>query len=607
MYAAQYAEPLTVAFLDSQPHLVLDTSLFDSDFTERLLATFDDVEGSTDGVLIESENFQALNLLQARYREQIKCIYIDPPYNTNASEILYKNGYKNSSWLSLIENRIGIGASLLKTSGAMSIAIDDYELTNLSMLIEQVLPNYEIQKVIVNHYPGSGTGRSNVSRTHEYNLFVLPIGEDVLRGKERESGLRERNFRRSGTGENNYRTGRPNSFFAVLVDSASYEIKGIEEPPTTPNYPRETTKEGWARIYPFGEDGSERVWSLSYEGAVQARQKDMLLCTRNLVINRLYADEKARDLIQSVWLNKKFNATTFGTNLLTDMFGNSGLFSYPKSLFTVSTAIDAVAYDGKQSIILDFFAGSGTTAHAVINLNREDGGTRKFILVEMGEYFHTVTKPRVLKVIYSKDWRDGKPVSRIGSSCMVKSLRLESYEDTLNNLRVTPRPTQQQDLLAAHDAFRESYTLRYLFERDTAESPSLLNLDAFENPFDYRLDVSEAGSSAARVSTPVDLIETFNYLLGLRVTRRRTLEDFRIVEGSTLDGARTLIIWRNIQTQDNDALNRFFQAQDFAAQGFQTIYANGDHTLGMTRRDGETWQDRMIEADFKRLMFEEQV
>ncbi len=87
----------------------------------------------------------------------------------------------------------------------------------------------------------------------------------------------------------------------------------------------------------------------------------------------------------------------------------------------------------KTESIFDFFGGSGTTAHAVLDLNREDEGKRKFILVEMGEYFHTVTKPRVLKVIYSRDWRDGKPVSRVGSSCLVKILRLESYEDTLNN------------------------------------------------------------------------------------------------------------------------------------------------------------------------------
>jgi adenine-specific DNA-methyltransferase len=308
----------------------------------------------------------------------------------------------------------------------------------------------------------------------------------------------------------------------------------------------------------------------------------------------------------TTWFDARYSATEHGTALLKDLFGKSP-FSYPKSIHAVQDCIYIGGASKDHTLILDFFAGSGTTAHAVINLNRQDEderGSRKFILVEMGDYFHTVTKPRVLKVIYSKDWRDGKPVSRVGSSCLVKILRLESYEDTLNNLTVT-RTSQQSDLLALHDAFREQYTLRYLFERETAQSASLLNLDLFENPFDYRLDVTAPGSSAARHPTPVDLIETFNYLLGLRVARRYARDGFRIIEGADPDGSRTLVIWRNAREHDNEALNSFFTEQNLGAQGFNVVYANGDHTLGMTRREGETWQDRMIEMDFKRLMFEE--
>lgn len=316
---------------------------------------------------------------------------------------------------------------------------------------------------------------------------------------------------------------------------------------------------------------------------------------------------KAGRVPQTLWLYKEVGHTQEAKQDLLSIISfdsSDEVFSTPKPAWLLERVLQIGTTDEDVDVCFDFFAGSGTTAHAVINLNREDDGTRKFILVEMGEYFHTVTKPRVLKVIYSKDWRDGKPVSRQGSNRLVKILRLESYEDTLNNLQVK-RTTQQGDLLAAHDEFREYYTLRYMFQRETADSSSLLNLDSFENPFDYRLDISERGSSAARVSTPVDLIETFNYLLGLRVGRCYTKENFRIVEGATLDGTRTLIIWRNVREQDNDALNRFFLARDFGAQGFHIIYANGDHTLGMMRRAAETWQPLMIEADFKRLMFEE--
>src|SRR5208283_3052534 len=183
------------------------------------------LDEAIDGLLIHGENFQSLTLIQSRYRHEIDCLYLDPPYNTDASPIVYKNDYRDSSWLSLLADRLEYGFKLLAPTGAASIAIDDYELANLCMLLARDYSNYEVQKAIVNHYPGSGTGRSNISRTHEYNLFVIPRGLDILRGKERDDGIRERNFRRSGTGQNNYRIGRENSFFAVLVDPKTFEIK----------------------------------------------------------------------------------------------------------------------------------------------------------------------------------------------------------------------------------------------------------------------------------------------------------------------------------------------------------------------------------------------
>jgi adenine-specific DNA-methyltransferase len=602
--------PLTIEVLKANPFLVLDTKFFGQEFKDGLLASFDNLDEQSDGLLIHSENFQALNLLQARYRKQVDCIYIDPPYNTNAVPIIYKNNYKDSSWLSLIYDRILLGSVMVEEEkGVMSVAIDDYELANLSKVIQQALPHYEIQRVVVNHYPGSGTGRSNVSRTHEYNLFVFPTGADVLRGEEREEGLRERNFRRSGTGENNYRTGRPNSFFAILVDPATYEIKGLEPPPAPgkKDYPRERTEDGWVRIYPLGEDRSERVWSLSYEGAVQALKEGLLICTKNLVINRLYKDEKARNLLQSVWLGKKFNATSYGTNLLTDMFGTSGLFSYPKSLHTVSTAIDTVTFDAGGALVLDFFAGSGTTAHAVVDLNREKGKRLKYIIVEMGEYFDVVTKPRTQKAIHSKDWRDGKPVSREGSSHLFKYIRLESYEDALNNIALK-RSEEQGSLFEAHEEFREDYMLRYMLDVEARGSASLLNIEEFADPFNYQLHIATGASAGETRPVAVDLVETFNYLLGLRVRRVETVCGFRVVKGMNPEGEKVLVIWRNTREKSNDDLDQFFSEQGYNARDreFDIIYTNGDNNLENLRRPDETWKVRLIEESFQRLMFDVQ-
>jgi adenine-specific DNA-methyltransferase len=621
LHDAAYSEPLTVEFLRSQPHLILDTSLFDRDFTERLLATFDDVEEQTDGVLIESENFQALNLLQARYREQVKCIYIDPPYNSDASPINYKNGYRDSSWISLVENRLQLTSKFLEDSGILCVTIDDYEAHYLRMACERTLLNFELLGVaVIKNNPAGRTGTVGFSITHEYAFFYGdPEAADVNRlehSEEQKARYKEKdekgffewtNFRKHG-GLNTYRIARPRQFYPIYVQGQSIRIPSMTWDNDSRQYViHEQSSDGEEVLLPIDNQGRERIWDFVVETARKNINHFLVKKDANgetAIYRKWYINEEG--LLPQTWWDKSlYSAAEYGTNLLTALFGVPHTFMFPKSVHAVADCLKVGGLrNDRTGFALDYFGGSGTTAHAIINLNREDEGRRKFILVEMGEYFHTVTKPRVLKVIYSRDWRDGKPVSRAGSSCLIKILRLESYEDALNNLTVT-RTSQQSDLLALNDTFREQYTLRYLFERETASSASLLNLDLFENPFDYRLNVSAGGSSAGSVSTSVDLIETFNYLLGLRVARRYTRDGFRVVEGADADGSRTLIIWRNAREQDNAALNRFFTKQGYGARGFHLVYANGDHTLGMTRREGETWQDRIIEMDFKRLMFEE--
>ena len=154
-----------------------------------------------------------------------------------------------------------------------------------------------------------------------------------------------------------------------------------------------------------------------------------------------------------------------------------------------------------------FCAGSGTTGHAVINLNREDGGKRKYILCEMGEYFDTVTKPRILKVIYSKDWKDGKPISREGSSHCFKYIRLEQYEDTLNNLTLQPTNINKENV-----GFYGGYILGYMLNIETRDS--LFNMKWFRNPWDMKLRITRQNETREE---NIDVIETFNYLIGLNV------------------------------------------------------------------------------------------
>jgi adenine-specific DNA-methyltransferase len=259
---------------------------------------------------------------------------------------------------------------------------------------------------------------------------------------------------------------------------------------------------------------------------------------------------------------------------------------------------------GSQSgTVLDHFAGSGTTAHAVINLNREDGGHRKYILVEMGDYFDTVLKPRIEKVIYSEDWKDGKPVSRKGSSHLFKYMTLESYDDTLANLEV--QPPSGGGLFDGADKAREQYVLRYMLDTETRGSQSLLNTSAFDDPFSYSLKVAQGPET---VETKVDLVETFNYLIGLHVRKVDTVRGIRVMQGTSPQGERVLVLWRNVQDMNANQLNDWFTKQGYNTRDteYDVIYVNGDNHLENLRRPDQTWKVRLIEPEFRRLMFDVQ-
>ena len=217
------------------------------------------------------------------------------------------------------------------------------------------------------------------------------------------------------------------------------------------------------------------------------------------------------------WDDSKYASANYGAAELKDIFRDKN-FDFAKSKYLVEDSLRTCHLPNDSSLVIDFFGGSGTTAHAVINLNREDGGKRKYILVEMGEYFDTVLKPRIQKVVYSKDWKDGKPVSREGISHMFKYMRLESYDDTLDNLVASRTEGQQATLEKMHKQAREEYTLSYMLDIETKASDSLLNIDRFVDPSNYTLKIRK--DNEIKDST-VDLVETFNYLIGLYVEQTR--------------------------------------------------------------------------------------
>jgi len=591
-----YTEPLTVDFLKANPYLVIDTVFFGEDFKNRLLSSFENIDEATDGLLIHSENFQALNFLQERYKEQVKCIYIDPPYNTDSTPIVYKNGYKHSSWLSLIKDRIQLSQILINRTSVYVVAIDDTEANNFMLLLNCMFNNHRISPITVVHNP-KGSITKDFNRVHEYAVVITNEDEKNSITRTLEKNETPRKMRRWGA--NSLRTERRLSFYPIYIKDGQItrigEIPSDNFHPSGKNVKLET---GEIEVWPIDQDGIERRWNFGLD-------------TINDNLNRIEIIEKEGvfDLFvtheftvpKTVWTGGMYDAGNYGNTLLINILGIK-LFDFPKSINTVKQSVYLATSNYKNTTILDYFAGSGTTGHAVINLNREDKGTRKYILVEMGEYFDTVLKPRIQKVIYSKDWKNGKPVSREGSSHMFKYMRLESYEDALNNLEMQ-RSAMQQQVLGENARVREQYMLSYMLDVESQGSVSLLNLENFADPFNYKLNIYRNGESRP---VNVDLIETFNYLLGLKVRQTELIRGFRVVRGELLNGDKVLIIWRNLKEKSNEELDKFFDKQGYSTADleFDRVYVNGDNNLQNWKKDEDLWKVFLIEEEFKRLMFE---
>ena len=278
-----------------------------------------------------------------------------------------------------------------------------------------------------------------------------------------------------------------------------------------------------------------------------------------------------------------------------------------------------------KDIILDYFAGSGSTGQAVNSLVR-NGGQQKYILIEMGGYFNKKILRRMKNVVYSTDWKSGKPQNRnTGVSQIIKYMKLESYEDALSNI-VLEKPQS-----TITNLFGDEYLINYMM--DIEAKASLLNVGAFKSPFEYQMKITEKNESKLR---KVDVVETFNYLVGLTVVRQGATKyysvvkakspeyegavelandsngkfAFRQIEGVLPDGRRALIIWRNIGDdvlENNAALDAYFTKYRINPQDreYDVIYVNGDNNLENLKTDSESWKVQLIETEFNNRMFEE--
>ena len=610
----------TLEFLKKNRHLMMDTKHFDSVFTLKLLGSVDDLDESLDGVCFHSENFQALQLISDRYREDILSIYIDPPYNTDAGPISYKNGFKSSSWTAMLNQTLGLTERLLLPQGYLCATIDDYQQRELSFLLEGVFGSDRIAgTVCIRSNPSGRPVPTGLAQAHEYAIFALADADTPLsklpRSEKQSMRYKQDDgdgvrymwelFRKRGSGSR--KEDRPTQYYPLFVKGESVRVPAMEwdEKARIWNL-HEQPGNGESIAYPIDESGMARRWR-GEPTPIRNNPQNYKAKRNEDGTHTIYYKFRPKSegvTPPTVWADARYSATEHGTGIVKSMFRDYDPFSYPKSIFAVMDCLLVMGGEDTNSTILDYFAGSGTTGHAVMNLNRDDGGQRKFILVEMGAYFDTVLTRRLKKAVYSTDWKEGKPQTRnTGISHIFKIVRLESYEDTLNNLRLARTEEQKAALGKATDEQRDAYLLGYFLDVESEGSASLLDVARFRDPFGYKLDIATSSAGETK-ETNVDLMETFNWLLGLKVKHIDHQRGFLSVTGERRAGGRCLILWRTLgddEKADNAALVKYLEKITVspADTEYDFIYVNGPHTLTDPHN-----KMHLIEETFHRLMFD---
>jgi adenine-specific DNA-methyltransferase len=446
----------TEEFLRQHPTLVVDTRHFSEDFKWRLLKRFDDLDEALDGVLIKSENFQALNLLLEKYRGKVKCVYIDPPYNTGNDDFIYKDRYQHSSWLSMMADRLELAKQLMADDGSIYVQVDWNEDSRLSQLMNMIFGEQQFRNRIIWYYTNKipDTRKRLFTNSTDYLLF--------------------------------YAKTELNQFIPLT------------EPRKVPIKVSKMRKEKGKKVYEKDEQG------------------------RGIYI------ERTERVMDNVWQIPLLHAHPEMVH-----FHTQKPEEIVRRVFASSTR--------ERELVLDFFLGSGTATSVATKMHR------KWIGIEVGDFFETVTLRRMKRVIAGEQTGVSQSVGWQGGG-FFKYLYLEQYEDTLNNLEL---PREQEGQLAL-ERCGDEYLLRYMLDFETQGSPSLLNLEQVQDPFNYKLKVQEGDEIQERV---VDLVETFNYLLGIHVKKMRQCRDngrlYRAVLGEK-DGKRIVIVWRPLKGLNGD-------------------------------------------------------
>lgn len=355
-------------------------------------------------ILIEGDNYHALSVLNYTHKGRIDVIYIDPPYNTGAKDWKYNNNYvdindsyRHSKWLSMMSKRLRLAKNLLKHDGVLICAIDDNELAALNLLLDEIFPSKIKNTVVIVNNP-HGVSRSGFSRCHEYALFMLNQNQ-IVNKKAAPEDIRTINLRRSGN--NSLREDSPTMFYPILIDKKKLKIIGVGNVPEKSFHPKKQTieKDKFYEIWPIDAKGIEKNWYYSKKRVMENGHKELeCKIIKGQVHVFFHHSNNSEQTYKSFWTGSEYDAGAYGATVVKNLINKN--FPFPKSINTVLDCLRAVI-KSKEAIVLDFFAGSGTTGHAVLLLNKEDEGKRSFILCTNNEnnIADDICYPRIKKVI----------------------------------------------------------------------------------------------------------------------------------------------------------------------------------------------------------------
>lgn len=576
--------------------LPIDTVHFTEEFKWRLICGVSEnvsIDEEIDGMVIHSDNYHGLNLLNEKFRGKINCIHIDPPYNTTTSGFIYKNDFKHSSWLTMMENRIHISKDLIANNSSIICHIDENEYERLVSIFENSGVPDAGTVIWDKRNPMNST--FGIATQHEYIIWRTnasnPLNFQSSGVKEMLSKLSEL-INNEGTindkvrkeyviwlNNNKKLTGGEKAYRYIDDEGRLYQSVSLRAPE-----PRTDEKFFQPLIHPK----SNLPCPVPPNGFSRTPETLRTMIERGEII---FGEDEKTQPRQKVLLSEN-TSKQLSSVIQNGSKGKSDLaalgldfpYCHPVSLYKY---LISVAASNKNDYVLDYFPGSGTTFHSVLELNKDES-SRKSILIEIEDYVYTIIIPRIKKVAYSFDWKSGLPQNQDGLGIFFKYQRLEQYEDALENIAFSNRIDTAQVQMKFKD-----YVPKYFLHFETSKSKTFLNLEAFRNPFAYTLKVFDNYNYKEKT---VDVVETFNYLIGLYVgkyiKKPHHGRDYLFVYGTDRQNRKIAVAWRDMTDLDYEQ-DRDFIRQNLEGMPYDTLYTNDQCIIPGTQ---------MIEEVFKRKM-----